>query len=111
MTIEITPFIQVVTTVEKQDQARELTARVVADRLAACAQIVGPIESTYHWEGRIENGQEWMCVFKTSRELYPELERAIRERHPYSCPEILAVPIVAGNRAYLNWLREELRRG
>jgi len=106
----MTEFIQVVTTTETKDQAQRIAQAVVEKRLAACAQIVGPISSTYWWKGKVESAAEWMCLMKTRNDLFADLERAIREIHPYEVPEIVAVPIVAGSASYMNWLDNELKK-
>jgi periplasmic divalent cation tolerance protein len=103
-------FIQVMTTLDKREDAERLTERLVRERLAACAQVIGPIRSTYHWQGKVEQAEEWLCLLKTSGALYGEVESAIKADHPYTCPEILAVPVAAGNPDYLEWLRRELKR-
>jgi|SRR6476661_6058416 periplasmic divalent cation tolerance protein len=101
--------IQVVTTVASADEARRLATALVEERLAACVQIVGPIESIYRWQGKVETATEWQCWIKTRRERYDALEATIRRLHSYEVPEILAVPIVAGSEAYLKWLTDETR--
>lgn len=105
----MTDAIQVFTTVDSREAAGAIARALVERRLAACAQIVGPIESTYWWEGAVETAQEWLCIVKSTQERYPALESAIREHHPYDVPEILALPVSAGHSAYLDWLRGELR--
>lgn len=104
----MTEFIQVMTTVEKEADARHIARRLVEARLAGCVQVLGPITSTYRWEGALEAAQEWLCLIKTSRALYAEVEAAIRALHPYDTPEILAVPVVAGSADYLAWLDASL---
>jgi len=79
-------------------------------RLAACVQVLGPITSTYRWEGAIETSQEWRCEAKTRVELYDEIEKAIRSLHSYQVPEILAVPVVDGSADYLAWLDREVKQ-
>ncbi|MBW2208786.1 MAG: divalent-cation tolerance protein CutA [Deltaproteobacteria bacterium] len=101
-------YIQIYTTTEKREEARDIARNVVEKRLAACAQVLGPIASTYWWKGMIEEAEEWMCIMKSRRDLYEKLEATIRSIHPYEEPEILAVPIEAGSRGYLNWLDREL---
>ena len=81
-----------------------MAVALVERRLAACVQVVGPVESRYRWEGRVETATEWLCVAKTTAERYDELEAAIGELHSYDVPEILAVPVVRGSAAYLRWL-------
>jgi len=101
--------IQVVTTAASADEARRIATALVEERLAACVQIVGPIESIYRWQGKVETATEWQCWIKTRRERYDALEATIRRLHSYEVPEILAVPIVAGSEAYLKWLTDETR--
>ena len=97
-------YLQVMTTVPTREVADQIAASLVQQRLAACVQVIGPISSTYRWQGAVETGQEWLCLAKSRRNLYPQLEEAIRRLHPYEVPEILAVPLVAGSAAYLAWL-------
>lgn len=102
-------YIQVFTTTGSKTDAQAIADALVVQRLAGCVQIVGPITSTYRWQGRIETAEEWLCVAKSRGELYEAVERAIREVHPYEEPEILAVPVSAGSASYLRWLDESLR--
>jgi periplasmic divalent cation tolerance protein len=102
-------YVQVITTTANQDDAERIARALVEARLAACVQVLGPMTSTYRWKGRIETAQEWQCVAKSRAALFGEIEAAIRNAHPYEVPEILAVPITAGSRAYLNWLDGELK--
>ncbi len=102
-------YLQVSTTTGSRDAAGTIARTVVESRLAACAQIVGPITSTYWWQGKIETSEEWLCLIKTSEELYADLEDAIRAAHSYDVPEIVAVPIVNAAKSYADWLTSELR--
>ena len=99
-------FLQVTTTCETKADADRIAYAVVDKKLAACAQVLGPIESTYHWQGKIEKAQEWICLIKTKRTLYADLEQALTAIHPYDTPEIIAVPITTGSEKYLAWLDE-----
>lgn len=101
-------FLQVTTTTETKEQAEKIAKHLVETKLAACVQIVGPITSTYHWKGKVENAQEWLCLIKTREDLYNKVEAAIKRLHPYETPEIIAVPIVKGSKEYLNWIDVEL---
>lgn len=98
---------QVVTTVDSRRAAEALSHAAVEARLAACAQVSGPIQSTYWWQGRVETAEEWCVVFKTTVVRYPALEQHIREHHSYQVPEIVVTPIVAGSPAYLAWVSTE----
>ena len=102
--------IQVSTTTERETDAQTIARALTENRLAACVQIIGPITSTYRWQGEIETAEEWLCLIKSRRDLYEALEEVIREVHPYDVPEILAVPVVAGSEDYLDWLNGELKQ-
>lgn len=104
----MTDYIQVITTTEKREDIQKVAKEVVKKRLAACAQVIGPITSTYWWEKDIEEAEEWLLIIKTHRDLYRTLENAIKEIHPYKVPEIMALPVVDGNQDYLNWLDKEI---
>jgi periplasmic divalent cation tolerance protein len=100
-------FIQVTTTASTREEAAKIAAALLERRLAACVQVVGPIESHYRWKGRIEQSTEWLCLIKTIRAKYPAVEAAIRANHSYEVPEIVACPIELGSGPYLDWLRSE----
>jgi periplasmic divalent cation tolerance protein len=102
-------YIQVVTTTETETDAQTVARAVVEQRLAGCAQVVGPITSVFWWQGQIEKAEEWLCLIKSRHDLYPALEQAIVAVHPYDVPEILAIPVTAGSRDYLEWLDSETR--
>lgn len=103
-------YIQVITTTEEKKDAERIAGILVKKRLAGCVQITGPIISTYHWKGNIETSEEWLCFIKSRKGLYEELEKTIKENHPYETPEIIAIPVVAGSRDYLTWLSGELKK-
>lgn len=102
-------IIEVHTTIDSHEAAQKIAEAIVSKRLAACVQVSGPITSTYWWQGKIEQAEEWLCTAKTRKELYNELEQAIREVHSYDVPEILAVDVVTGNIGYLDWVEQETR--
>ncbi len=106
----MTEFIQVVTTVGTMEVGEQIVERLIAERLAACVQISGPITSTYHWKGKIEQEREYVCTAKTSRKNYSEIEKIILELHPYETPEIIAIPVLAASKSFLDWLKSELAK-
>ncbi len=101
-------FLQVCTTLSTHDEAAALVTRLLESNLIACAQIVGPINSHYVWQGALEATTEWQCLLKTSQQLYLSVESTILNHHPYDTPEIIALPIVSGSKAYLDWLEQNL---
>lgn len=103
--------VRVETTVDTEEGARNVARSVVEHQVAACAQVSGPITSFYRWEGRVQNDPEWIVVIKTTSDRLDALTSRILDVHPYDVPEIVAVPVVGGNPAYLDWVREETRAG
>ncbi len=101
-------YLQVVTVVGSKEDAERISVLVVERRLAACSQVLGPITSTYWWNGKVEQAEEWMCLMKSRDETYQDLESTIRLNHPYEIPEILGFRVTHGNRRYLEWLGREL---
>jgi periplasmic divalent cation tolerance protein len=97
----------VLTTFPERTVAEALARELIASRLAACIQIGATVHSLYHWRGEIETAEETPVAIKTRADLYPRLEAAIRARHPYELPEIIAVPITHGLPAYLAWIASE----
>lgn len=87
--------------------ARRLARSLVEERLAACVNIIGSIDSIYRWKGTIERGCEVALVVKTRRALLARLTRRVREQHPYETPCVVAYPIIGGNADFLAWLRAE----
>lgn len=101
--------ILVLTSLPDRVTARRLARELVEARLAACVQIGAPVESLYHWRGRLETANEIPLAIKTTAEAWPRLEAAIRKGHPYELPEIVAVPLIDGLPDYLDWIAAETR--
>lgn len=99
----------VTTVVDARSVADVLAASAVAGRLAACAQVGGPLDSTYWWEGRVETAHEWSVQFKTSADRVDALTEHLRTAHPYDVPEILVTSVGCGNPAYQTWVHEQTR--
>jgi len=106
----MTEYIQVFTTIVGRDAAQKLADVVVGQRLAACVQIVGPISSTYWWNGNVEKSEEWLCIMKSRADLYRQLEATIYANHAYDVPEIVAVGVESGLDTYLKWMEGELKK-
>jgi periplasmic divalent cation tolerance protein len=99
--------IAVLTNLPDSESAFNLARELVQLRLAACANVLPAATSFYRWEGRDEQATEVPVLIKSTRERYPELEAAIRARHPYAVPEIIAWPIDRGFAPYLAWVEGE----
>lgn len=104
-------FLQVTTAAGSREEADLISRTLVGRRLAACVQVVGPVESRFWWKGDVTVAQEWLCVAKTTAARYAAVEGVIRELHSYELPEIVAVPVAAGSEAYLAWVQRETAAG
>ncbi|MEU3773230.1 divalent-cation tolerance protein CutA [Streptomyces sp. NPDC032472] len=98
----------VLTTVGSAEAAAGLARSAVESRLAACAQVAGPVTSVYRWKGAVETAQEWQVLLKTTAAAYPALEARLTAEHPYDTPEIIATPVVRGSADYLAWVAAEV---
>ena len=90
------------------DSAHELAGGLVEQRHAACVSILPGLTSVYAWKGQIESAEESLLLIKTRLANFSELERFIKQQHPYEVPEILAIPVQEGSADYLAWLRESV---
>lgn len=100
--------VQVTLTVPSRDAADRIARALVEERLAACVQVQGPIASTYRWEGAVEQAEEWYCHVKTTRARLDQVTARILELHSYVTPEIVAVPLIGGLPAYLQWIADSV---
>lgn len=97
-------------TAPDRDRALGLARTLVEERLAACANVLGAITSVYWWEGKLNQDDEVALVLKTTNPLVEALTARVKELHPYDCPCVVALPIEAGNAAFLDWIRTETTR-
>ena len=102
-------YLQVQTTTDSRAEAMELARVAVESRLAASAQVAGPMTSTYWWDDGVERAEEWLIMLKLPADRYDELAALLTERHSYDEPEIFATPIIRGSESYLTWITEETR--
>lgn len=100
-------FLVVKTTTDRHEHAEQLARLLVAERLAACVQIVGPIQSVYRWQGEVTSAGEWQLWIKTRRTCWDRVRQTIIAHHHYQTPEILALPVAAGSDDFLKWLESE----
>lgn len=103
----MTDCILVLVTAGSEAEAELIAKALVAERLAACVNILNPIRSIYRWEEKIADDREWLLVIKTQRERFTDLEAKVKALHSYHVPEVIALPIVQGAEGYLRWLRQE----
>jgi periplasmic divalent cation tolerance protein len=98
--------IVVLVTVPTVSHAKKITNFLLKEKLVACVNIIPKVESFFWWEGKIDNAKELLLVIKTKKQLLNKLIKAVKSKHPYSVPEIIALPIIAGNKDYLEWIND-----
>ena len=104
----MTDKIVVLCTCGSSEEAEKIARALVDLRLAACVNVLPGIRSFYRWQGAIEDSAELLLIIKSSRARFDALRAAIERLHTYEVPEIVALPLVAGDPNYLNWLDGEL---
>jgi periplasmic divalent cation tolerance protein len=101
-------YIAIFVTVPTGDEAQSIAQRLLERKLVACANLVAGVQSLFWWQGKIDNATEVLMVLKTRRELLDEVTQTVRETHSSEVCEVIALPIVGGNPAYLRWIDESV---
>ena len=102
----MTEHVVVLVTAASADEAARLGRTLVEERLAACANVVGPIRSIYRWQGAITRDDEHLLLIKTTAARYAALEARVLSLHAYENPEVIAVPVEQGAAGYLEWIKD-----
>jgi periplasmic divalent cation tolerance protein len=103
----MTKYLLVLTTVPDAEVGQIISENLIQERLAACVTMSAPGQSLYWWKDNITQDQENTLFIKTKKNVYTKLEKKIRQLHPYDVPEIIALPVFAGSKEYLNWIDNE----
>ena len=98
----------VLSTAGSEEEARKIAAALVERRLAACVNIVGPIQSVCRWKRAVESASEYLLIVKTTAAAFPGVRDAIRELHSYELPECVMVAIADGDQEYLRWIGDSI---
>ncbi|MBZ5647311.1 MAG: divalent-cation tolerance protein CutA [Acidobacteriia bacterium] len=98
----------VLTTAGSKEEAQKIARALVERRLAACVNVVGPIESVYRWKGAVETAEEFLCVIKTTAAAVERVRAAIKELHSYELPECVELAVEDGSAEYLAWIGENV---
>ncbi len=98
----------VLVTASSQQEGEAIAQALVEAEMAACVTLM-PVHSIYTWQGKVNSEPEWQLLIKTDLTHFPVLEKKIRELHSYEVPEIIALPILAGSEAYLQWISDNVK--
>lgn len=102
-------YIQIVVSAPEEKIASDIAEKLLVARLVACVQVSSQVISYYRWKGKIEKAVEVLLYIKTSERRYNDVEKMVLELHPYDVPEIIALPILQGNKNYLSWVEENVK--
>ena len=102
-------YIVVFITTSNKKEARNIARELIKNKLAACVNIIDKIESIFWWQGKLDSAREVLLVVKTKKSEFNKVSKAVKAIHSYQVPEIIALPIAAGNKPYLDWINESLR--
>jgi periplasmic divalent cation tolerance protein len=105
-----TGYIVVLITVPHREEAEAIAEALVREGWAACVNILPAVHSIFTWQGEIQKEGELLLLAKTKGHLFASLASRVKELHPYTVPEIIALPIVEGWKEYLEWVEESTRR-
>lgn len=111
MTTTGTGILVCFTTIGSRDAGTKLSEMLVAERLAACVQMVPGLRSVYLWKDEVQRDDETLLIIKTTQHRWADLKSRIKEIHPYEVPELVALPVTAGFPAYLEWIGESVDPG
>ncbi len=90
-------------------ECRKIARQLVQAKLAACVNIMQPIQSIYRWKGKLADEKEFLLLIKSTRELFDEIKSEVLRIHSYTIPEIICLPIVDGSPDYLQWVADSVK--
>jgi periplasmic divalent cation tolerance protein len=101
-------YIVVFITVKDAEEGQKIAKALVKRRQAACVNILTGVSSHFWWKDKLDTAAECLVIAKSKESLLPEIIKSVRKIHSYSIPEIIALPIIGGNREYLEWIDSEV---
>ena len=102
-------YVVVIVTATSKEEAEKIALSLLNERLIACANIIGPVSSLFRWAGKVERTDEHILLMKSRLDLFEKLSEMVKALHGYEVPEIIALPIVKGSVAYIEWLNGSLK--
>ena len=99
----------VLVAVSSEEEAQSITSAILENRKAACVSIIPGVASHFWWQGKIDKADEALLIIKTMTSTVPDIVRIVKQNHKYTVPEIIALPVIAGNDDYLDWINREVK--
>ena len=101
--------IVVLVTASSKKEGQKLASCLLQEKLAACVNVIDGVNSLFRWQGKIDKAKEALLIIKTRKTLFNKLLKKVKSLHSYEVPEIVALPIIAGNKKYLDWIDDSTR--
>ena len=102
-------YIVIFVTASNKREAQKIAAGLIKQRLAACVNIMDKVDSVFFWEGKIQKAKESLLIIKSKKEKMSKVIKLVKSLHSYEVPEIIALPVIAGDKPYLRWIDAALR--
>ncbi|MDD5409546.1 MAG: divalent-cation tolerance protein CutA [Candidatus Omnitrophica bacterium] len=102
-------YIIIFVTASSKKEAQKISAGLIDKKLAACVNIIDKVDSLFFWEGKAQKAKESLLIIKSKKEKMPKVIKLVKALHSYKVPEIIAFPVIAGDKPYLRWIDAALR--
>jgi periplasmic divalent cation tolerance protein len=102
-------YIVILVTASNKREAQKIATGLVKAKLAACVNIIDKVDSLFFWEAKIDRAKESLLVIKSKKEKLPSIIKLVKSLHSYKVPEIIALPVISGDKPYLRWIDAALR--
>lgn len=93
-----------------KNEFKKISIYILKNKLAACVNVIKNVNSFYWWKGKICNDKESLLIVKTTQRLFKKIVKEVKKIHPYEVPEIISFPIIEGDRSYLSWVKNSVRK-
>jgi len=102
-------YIVIFVTASSKKEAQKIGVSLIKQKLAACVNIIDKVDSVFFWENKVQKAKEYLLVIKSTRAKFTQIAKLIKSLHSYKVPEIIAFPIIVGDKPYLRWIDATLR--
>lgn len=102
-------YIIILVTASGKKEAKYIAQQLIKNKLAACVNIIDKVNSSFRWQGKIDQASEVLLIIKSKKEKLAKIIKTVKAAHSYDVPEIIALPIIGGHKPYLDWINDSLK--
>lgn len=99
-------YVVIFITVKNVMEGEKIAHHLVKEQLVACVNIISGVKSIFTWQGKVDHADEALLILKSKKSCFPKIVAQVKKLHSYDCPEVIAMPIIGGNKDYLNWVKD-----